>query len=270
MVLKFLAGAFAGLITIQSAGGQPSPARGTIQGIVVDSTGVVVRSAEIQLTDLGRYTQTVSAGWYRFDSVMPGSHALVARKLGFRAVTLSLQVLPNDVTYADLVMKPMTTILTPVLTIERGSPTAPAGFLQRMASAQGTYFTDADIAKLRPHRVSDLMRRIPGLKLFPNGEVFSSRGIVTLKTESCAHGMPIFVDNVQVGGGTMGDPESFTDRAMNRKPDFMSPTATGRSPIDGLRPGDIVGIEIYNGPATTPSTVSGTNSSCGAILIWTK
>lgn len=260
-----------------ATGGAQTPlGTGAVQGIAVDSSGKTISGVEIELTDLGLRSRTSKSGIYRFDSVQAGTHTLKARKLGTRGVTVIFQVLRDDVTSVDVVMKPVATAavtaLAPVTVSaeSRGSRDAPPGFLQRLESGQGTYFTAADIKKIRPGKVSELMRRVPGLKVFPNGEIFSNRGIVSLNTESCAYGMPIYVDNVQVGGGAMGDPETLTDRSLERKPDFMSPTSAGRSPIDALKPSQIVGIEIYNGPATAPATITGTTSSCGVILMWTK
>jgi Carboxypeptidase regulatory-like domain len=257
------------------SGAQAPIPRGTIQGIAVDPSGAVVSGVEIQLGDTGVATQLTHTGQYRFDSVAIGSHSLVARKLGFQSVMLKLEVLPNAITYADLVMKPATTTRTTLAPVtvnasSTGDGSAPSGFLQRAATGQGTFFTESDIARIRPKRVSDLMRRVSGVTVAPNGEVYSGRGVVTLKTTACEYGMPVFIDNVQVGGGDMGDPESLNDRSMNRKPDFMSPTSTSRSPIDGLKPSNSAGIEIYKGPATAPPDVPGTTSACGAILIWTK
>ncbi|HZE07600.1 MAG TPA: carboxypeptidase regulatory-like domain-containing protein, partial [Gemmatimonadaceae bacterium] len=217
------------------SGAQAPIPRGTIQGIAVDPSGAVVSGVEIQLGDIGIATQLTHTGQYRFDSVAVGSHSLVARKLGFQSVILKLEVLPNAITNADLVMKPATATLAPVTVnaSSTGEGSAPSGFVQRAATGEGTFFTESDIARIRPKRVSDLMRRVPGVTVAPDGEVFSGRGVVTLKTTACEYGMPVFIDNVQVGGGDMGDPESLNDRSMNRKPDFMSPTSTSRSPIDG-------------------------------------
>jgi TonB-dependent Receptor Plug Domain len=170
------------------------------------------------------------------------------------------------------VLKPLVPELAPVTVRGTASVTrdTPSEFTQRMTNGQGIYFTAADIEKLRPHRVSDMLRRVPGLTILLNGEVFSGRGVVTIRSGACAHGMPVYVDRVQVGGGSTGDPSSITDDALHRKPDWLSPTAASRSAIDGIKPQDIAGIEVYKGPATTPASVPGMTSSCGSILIWTK
>jgi hypothetical protein len=245
---------------------------GSIRGTAVDPTGSIIPDVEITIVDLNRTALTTRNGWFVLDSVPSGLHQVRARRAGFEFIALSLQVPVNDVTYADFVMKPLVTELAPV-TVRAIAPDtrgAPPEFTERMANAQGTYFTAADIEKVHPHRVSDMLRRVPGLLILPNGEIFSGRGVVTINTKSCAHGMPVYVDRVLVGGGSEGDPASINDDALHRAPEWLSPTAASRSVIDGIKPQDIAGIEVYKGPATAPATLSGTTSSCGEILIWTR
>ena len=251
---------------------QSPTAIGSIRGTAVDPSGKVAPGVEIIIVDLNRSAQTTRDGWFVFDSITAGVHQLRARRVGYETVSLSLQVLANDVTYADIVMKPLVAELTPVLVQEKTRDTggAPLEFAQRVASGQGTYFTEADIKKVNPRRMSDMLARVPGLHVLPNGEVFSSRGVVSINTDACAHGIPVYVNRVLVGGGSAGDPTSISDDMSHRKPEWMSPTAASRSIIDGIKPQDIVGVEVYNGPATAPATVPGTTSSCGVILIWTK
>jgi len=255
-----------------SLAAQSPIAPGSIRGTTVDLSGKIVSGVEITVIDLNRSAQTTGGGWYVFDTISPGNHQLRARRVGYETVSLSLQVLSNDVTSADIVMKPLVVQLTPVLVADKIRDTrgAPLEFAQRAATGQGTYFTSADIEKLRPHRVSELLRRVSGIKVLPNGEIFSGRGITTINTRACEHGMPVYVDRILVGGGSEGDPASITDDALGRKADFMSPTSASRSAVDGIKPENIAGIEVYNGPATAPSTISGTTSSCGVILIWTR
>jgi hypothetical protein len=245
---------------------------GSIRGTAVDLTGSIIPDVEITIVDLSRTTLTARNGWFVLDSVPSGLHQVRARRAGFEFIMLSLKVPINDVTYVDFVMEPFVPELTPV-TVRGTAPDtrgAPPEFTERLANGQGTYFTASDIEKVHPRRVSDMLRRVPGLTVLPNGEIFSARGVVTVNTKSCAHGMPVYVDRVLVGGGSEGDPASLTDDALHRKPDWLSPTAASRSVIDGIKPQDIAGIEVYKGPATAPATLSGSTSSCGEILIWTK
>ena len=261
----------AALTGASAAIAKSSPRTAAIQGIAFDTSGVLLSDVEIELVGSGTSRRTAGNGSYQFDSVEIGTHELRARKLGFQPESLVVQVADSGA-HADFIMTPAATTLAAVTAIasRRGALTAPPGVRERMASNQGTFFTDSDIVRLRPRRVSDLMRKVGGVVVTINGQVFSSRGTVTIKTDACKYGVPVFIDNVQVGGGNMGDPESVTDNALSRKPDFIGAGSTSRSIIDGVKPADIAAIEIYSGPATAPATLGAAASSCGAILIWTK
>ena len=158
--------------------------------------------------------------------------------------------------------------LPPVTVNATPTSAAPStGFDERRNSAHGTYFTATDIERVNPSRVSQLLRRVPALRVAPNGEVFSGRGKASLLSKACANGLPIYVDNVLLGGGSVDDPSALSDGFFG-KGSPQNPTA--RTAIDLLNPGTIAGIEVYSGPATVPPNIAGANSSCGAILIWTK
>jgi hypothetical protein len=253
------------------ARGQSNPL-GSIRGTAVDPTGRIIPDVQITIIDLNRATLTTRDGWFVFDSIRSGPHQIRARRAGLEFQVVNLQVLANDVTYVDFVMRPLVTQLAPV-TVRTTAPDArgaPPEFTERMTNGQGTYFTAADIEKVHPHRVSDMLRRVPGLSVLPNGEIFSGRGVVSVKSNPCPHGMPVYVDRVQVGGGSGGDPASIFEDTVYRKPEWMSPTAASRSVVDGIKPQDIAGIEVYKGPATAPASLAGSTSSCGEILIWTR
>jgi hypothetical protein len=157
--------------------------------------------------------------------------------------------------------------LAPVIVRATPSAAPSTGFDERLNNAQGAYFTAADIERFNPLRVSQLLRRVPTLRVAPNGEIFSSRGKASLLSKACANGLPIYVDNVLLGGGSVDDPSALSDGFFGKSSPH-NPTA--RAAIDLLNPTTIAGIEVYSGPATVPPNIAGANSSCGAILIWTK
>ena len=260
--------ALACVVATGQLSGQVLSRSGSVHGTAVDSTGRLLADVQIEIEGLKRSTRTSEQGWFRIDSVEEGSHVLSAKRLGFRPIVLSLRVRANDTTYAQLVLKSAEQTLAPVTVRATPSSAAPStGFDERLNNAQGAYFTAADIARLNPSRVSQLLRRVPTLRVAPNGEIFSGRGKTSLLSKACANGLPIYVDNVLLGGGSADDPSTLSDGFFG-KGSPQNPTA--RAAIDLLNPTTIAGIEVYSGPATVPPNIAGANSSCGAILIWTK
>lgn len=257
------------------SGQQPVPT-GSVYGRATNERGDVMGDVEIEVVDAHRKTHTSGNGLYHLDSIGAGAHVFQARRVGFSPLVASIEVDSGATTYADVVMRPATNVLASVLVkadlLMRG---VPRGFLERMHSgAQGTYITAADIKKQNPHRVSDILKFVPGVKVAPNGEVFTSRGMVTVLSNGCANGLPVYLDNVQVGGGTGGGPDGFIgDLNAGRVGRGAAPvgaTAVARSVADIVPPERVVGIEVYSGPATVPPTLPAANSACGAVFIWTR
>ena len=259
-----------------AVGAQQQTATGTVSGRATNERGEVMGDVEVEVVDAHRKTRTSRNGIYRLDSIGVGAHVFQARRVGFSPLVASIEIDSGATTYADIVMRPAANVLASVLVkadlLMRG---VPRGFLDRMHSgAQGTYITAEDIKRQNPHRVSDILKFVPGVKVAPNGEVFSSRGLVTVLSNGCANGLPVYLDNIQVGGGTGGGPDGFIgDQNAGRVGRGAAPvgaTAVARSVADIIPPERVVAIEVYSGPATVPPTLPAANSACGAVFIWTR
>lgn len=250
---------------------------GEIAGKVIDARGAPVAGVEVEVADVHRRVRTGTDGLFRIDSLEPGDHVLQARRIGFNPLVAAIQIDSIETTYADIVMQPAVNVLASVVVkvdlLMRG---VPRGFLERMHSGgQGTYITAADIQRGNPQRVSDILRWVPGVKVAPNGEVFTSRGAVSILTNACANGLPVYLDNIEVGGGTGGAPDGFigdlnAGRVSRTGPVPVSAAAIVRSVADIIPPERVVAIEVYSGPASVPPTLPAANSSCGAVFIWTR
>src|SRR5579872_17721 len=82
---RLLAGALSLLLLFSTALAQTS--RGTLTGIVTDSSGAVVPNASVNITQaetkVTRQTTTNGAGIYRFDAVDLGVYSVTAKAAGF-------------------------------------------------------------------------------------------------------------------------------------------------------------------------------------------
>jgi hypothetical protein len=274
VVLAMMAAA----IATRPARAQQATATGKVAGKATDDKGRAMADVEVEIVDAHRRTRTAANGLFRIDSLEPGDHLITARRLGFSPLTATIQVDPEQTTFADVVMRPAANVLASVLVkadqLMRGVPRA---FLERMHSgAQGTYLTAEDIRRANPQRISDVLRQVPGVRVTANGEVFTTHGAVSILSNACANGLPVYLDNVEVGGGTGGSPDGFIGDqnpgrvAAGGGARIAGSTAIARSIADVLPPARVVAIEIYSGPATVPVTLPAANSSCGAVFIWTR
>jgi hypothetical protein len=115
------------------------------------------------------------------------------------------------------------------------------GFYGRRAARIGTFLTRDEIAAQRPRLASDVLRRIPGMRLTPmrGGEAYASSGR-TQRARACP--IQYFIDGVAVH-------------------DFN---------IDEVRPSDIQGIEVYRGSSQVPAQFNRHTAMCGVIVVWTR
>ena len=68
----------------------------TVAGTVVDSSGAMVQSANVEVrdknTNVARRTSTNGAGQFAFENVLPGDYAIAVNKEGFRPAELNVKV----------------------------------------------------------------------------------------------------------------------------------------------------------------------------------
>src|SRR2546423_467227 len=99
--------------------------RGTVTGVVTDSSGAVVSKATVSLTEKSktevRTTQTNDAGVYRFDAVNLGDYSLSVAAAGFaKSAATDVSVQANRSVALDFQLKPGTA--TETVTVEGLAP----------------------------------------------------------------------------------------------------------------------------------------------------
>ena len=219
---------------------------GAIDGIVQDSAGHGIASAQVWADEGAQRAVTDDDGHFLLRGIPLGEVTLVVRRLGYapreivttvsragvaRALTITLTQIPQRIAGVEVQGK-------------RQNYTGPMGdFYRRLESkARGGYFfTREQIETIRPQRTTDLLRRVPGLNLMPAG---NNDNVIRSRDSRCSP--LIWIDG--------------------------TPAAIAYYDPDLINPRTLEGVEVYAGTATVPNALQGPagTSSCGAIAIWTR
>lgn len=192
--------------------------------------------AQVRLTDQNRTAITDRDGRFLFSELEPGSLILVVTFLGTTSEPMEVRLTDGEL---ERVLISMDVALEPITAaIARSQrPGKLRGFYRRMDSEQGYFITRADIQDRRPRRMTDMLRRVPGVEV----------GRADLG--------PV---GVRMGRGRPCPIQYFVDGV--RAPFFD---------IDNVLPDDVAGVEIYPGVARVPIQFR-YQATCGAIVIWTR
>jgi TonB family protein len=240
---------------VTSAQGTPdtlAAARQSVLRVTVTTNGTGVVGAQVQLAGGRVVALTNESGAFQIAGLPAGPSTLVVRRLGFRAETLSVAgpfsaaTPPIQVRLTEVAQQ-----LTAMTVTARARPRAgPLGdFDRRRAHAIGGHFiTREDIVELRPHKVTDLLRRVPNFSLSRRGLAGAGLNLRDNHNMDLIPCEPlVWIDGVPVAG------RGFVD-------------------IDALSPDALEGMEIYSGLATVPPELLGPQGegACGVLAIWTR
>ena len=225
------------LAQLLSAG---SAARVTLSGIVTDDGNAPIASAELMLARKGesnRLLRTGNDGRFSFDGVSGGAVSLTARRLGYRARTLKLEInAAVAATPLAFVLQTVAGDVSPVL-VEGTDNRLDVFHAHKRQSSFGRFIEQAEIERRGPVYLSDLFRTIPGASVKASGR---AGNVVRLR--GCQP--MIWLDGIRV-------PNAELDDITN--------------------PMDIGGIEIYTSWSALPGEYMDRDAAgCGAIVVWTK
>jgi hypothetical protein len=214
-----------------------------VRGLVVDLAGNPIEGAQVTLDDATNRVESNERGEFVLTAVVAGDRVLRIRRLGFRPDSFSVSAVSGRTAQVNIVMKPIAVELAAVVVMGHHNLTGPlAGFYRRRATGSGRFFTQEDIQKKAPARMSDLLRGVPGLAVSAQR---TGVGNVRIRGSRCAP--VVFLD----GHGL----------------------TAGEFDLDSVDPRSFAGIEIYSGGATVPVEFQRTfrmSSSCGTILLWSR
>lgn len=241
---------------------QPSSSQ-TLTGRAVDAkTGDPVKGAVVSLFKLDgervRTTQSDSLGVYFLTAPEPASYLIRARRVGYKSFRKGPVSLPSEDTLSvHLQVEPLSVEMEELtVEAEEKQRLQEVGFYKRKRMTSGTFFEREEIKGKSPSVLSDLIGNVPGMKVMgqisrAQGGWVQSRGRRTIDSDPCVPS--IMVDDNLVRQGGKIDP----DKAAIQINEVISPS-------------QVQAIEVHPRSAGVPARIGGTQSPCGAILIWTR
>ncbi|MEX2153736.1 MAG: carboxypeptidase-like regulatory domain-containing protein [Gemmatimonadaceae bacterium] len=242
--LGLAAGCFVGLLAFGAgnAGAQQS----TLAGVVTDSNGAPISDVDVGIVALRRLTRTDEHGRFELAKLAPGDAEVSVRRLGYepRTVVITITALPIDTLRITLTSHPAMLAALSVNATEMRKREMIEDFYRRRARGIGQYIARSDFDARWGGVASDLLRNTPGIR---------------------------FVRVIGGGKGVRFPNTSITRRDCPPMIWIDGQKAPGME-IDDIVLGDVEGIELYNGPATTPMQFSQASAanSCGTIVVWSR
>lgn len=219
----------------------------TVRGVVTDhSTSKAVADAQVSIVGQNHVATTDSAGRYLLSRVPVGASRLLVRASGFPAAHFDLELNQGDTVVKHIQLDSTEAgRLAAAQTLPAVAVTAPetqtnyrlADFERRRHTGRGQYLTEDQIVKSGAYDVADAVKNMRGVLYDCSGGSCSVR-----MAEAPMRCTPEYVVDGQV---------------MN---DF--------GPSTPIR--DIIGLEVYTGPADVPGEYAGRYAGCGVIVIWTR
>lgn len=236
-------------LPIVSVAQEPRAATVTVW-VISAETGIPLEGAQVMLLrSEWSSTPTDSVGRAVLRNLPRRADKLQVRRAGH---TSHIVGVPLD-THADLELtislaRAGTATLDTVVAIARARASSAPGFDARRSHGHGRFFNRAEIERLRPRTMIDLLRGASGIRVERGSGGYFVRHIRASHNRDCP--IAVYVDGVLV----------TTETGRVRR---------GSSVFDGIQMELVEAVEIY-GVSEVPPQFNRAGGGCGVILIWMR
>lgn len=222
-----------------------------IAGEVTDARGgAPIDRASVQIRPGGGGSLTDTRGRFATEILTPGPKQVQVSALGYATRTETVDVVLHRVTRVRVSLSPSPLELNPIeVSVERRElALQDIGYYSREAEGFGEFIDREQIEQQAPVQMSDLFRRVIGAEVRSGADGPFQRFVILRGGRSDGCYPRVLLDGIVVHPG--GDEAAAID-------DLIDPEA-------------VSGIEVYPSSTGVPMQYSGTDASCGVILIWTR
>ena len=217
-----------------------APTGASLQGSVRDQAGAPIGFAQVTVADIRGVAD--STGRFFLTHLAPGAADVLVRRLGFSPRRVSMTLVEGRTDSLVIVLAAFPVELAGINT-EAATMGRLADFERHRINGQGIYMDRAELEKRRTPRLSDVLRRMPGIRIVSDR---AGRSMLRMGRSSSARDCP---------------PEFWIDGVRAQ---FLG--------VDDVPVGDIEALEVYRGPSGLPPEFNSrfSNAQCGAVVIWTR
>lgn len=202
-------------------------------------TGQPLRGAVVRVDGRPFRWETAANGVATLKGLPVGTRSIAIGALGHATHTSDVLLEAEQTSYLAVELASAPIVLDPLrVEAERSGYLEGQGFYARQRSGLGAFITKQELSRHRHRRLSDALRRIPGVTLV-QGHFGSARPVLR-GADRCS--ILYYLDNVPVYGFN----------------------------IDDVPREDIEGIEVYRGASQIPARFNRRTAGCGVIVIWTR
>ncbi len=225
-----------------------------------------IPGALVEVVDGSGRVTTGLTGLYRLVGLTPGPHTLRVRLLGYRPVTMPVDLQDGRALQMDIRLERLPTTLTEVR-IEGQLRHVPPRFqdvYRRMTTANGKIFTREDIERFNPLDVESLLQQVPTVRVTHHGIFFArcNEGGASALGLGGSPGVQIYIDGQRMTGRT-------SSGRPGARFDGEDPVAAEqRDVMRMVNPSQIQAMEVYSGVARIPGEFL--EDACAVIAIWTR
>ena len=212
-----------------------------VTGRVILDGSVPNAGSRVEVVGTESVAMTDEKGEFALRNLPSGSHVLLARRLGFGAETIPVDLSAREPKKVTIRLPKHVAVIDPVVvTAKRVASLDKLGFTQRKKTGQGYYLDPDQIQRMRPTFLTDIFRQVPGLRVS-----YSPQGDVISGTRGGSGCVQYFVDDMPWQSASPGDVNQFVNAS------------------------EVVAVEVYQGPGV-PAQYSRAMGDCVTIVIWTK
>jgi hypothetical protein len=220
-----------------------------LRGVVKDTGNAPISGADVSISTRRVQARTTDDGRFFFTRMYPGVVEVTIRRIGYEPAKARATLLEGRVAVIEVLLLARPAELEKIDVSSRARQrTGLEGFHQRREQGLGTYVTREEIEKRNATAVSDMLRAVPGIRM------------ISIRGNSSARGVRFSNSH-----------NSIRSRDCPPMLWIDGQAAPGLEVDDVVLP-DIEGIELYNGPSTTPMQFSQQqkDNTCGTIVIWSR